>query len=176
MDAPFTYRLEDGGVCHHMGKLKGIQVPQDAISADHAWIAHYVYRSAAEALAKVARGSATEAGRDRDEAERLRLITTRFLAMADDPLLVEDRRTLICAPGFAAQRDRMHALRGVQDCNRAIKQDFARRLRALSDAYPVRAGTAGQDAAAAQFLAVLDSQSQVPPSPTRSPPILSVVR
>jgi hypothetical protein len=96
--------------------------------------------------------------------------------MADDPGLVEDRRTLVCAPGLVAQRDRLRALPGVRDCDRAIKQDFVRRLRALSDAYPARTGSAGQDSVSEQFLAVLAAQGQVSIPAARPAPVFSLVR
>ncbi len=135
MDVPFSYRLEDGAPCHHMGRLRGIKLPQDAVSADSAWVAHHVYRSAGEALVKATRGDATWDATTRAEPERLETIVRRFVAMADNPGLVTDDRTIHTARTLDAQLTRLRALPGIRACDEAIKQRYATRLAALTQAF-----------------------------------------
>jgi hypothetical protein len=164
LDQPFTYRLEDGGLCHHMGKLKGEAIPQDAVSADHAWVAHHVLRSAGEALAKIFRGDALWAADARPQAARLESLLTRFVAMADDPDLIEDWRTQQCAPGFAASLNRLRALPGIAPCDRRIKQDFAARLRRLTHSFLDAPVDLPDGQAIQQFRAILRAQHPAEPA------------
>lgn len=135
MDMPFSYRIEDGAPCHHMGLLKGIQIPKDAVSADHAWVSHHAFRSAGEALMKVARGDATWHAGQTDDGKRLATVIQRFVALSHKPGLVDDRRTLACAPRLDSELLRLRAIPGVAACDQSIKHRFAERLDAVSQAY-----------------------------------------
>ena len=125
LDMPFSYRIEDGAPCHHMGRLRGIKVPQDEVSAELAWVAHHAFRSGPEALMKVARGDATWSAANRAEAERSERIFSRFLALARDPGLVADARTWQCAPALDAHLQRLRTMPGVAASDRAIKAGYA---------------------------------------------------
>jgi hypothetical protein len=160
MDQPFSYRLEDGAPCHHMAKLRGIAGPEDAVSADTAWVAHHVYRSAGEALVKAARGDCTWNQGDRAEEARLDTIVKRFVAMADNPGLVTDDRTLHCARGLDAQLIRLRGLRGVRACDEAIKQRFSARLGAVTQAFMDTAVPAGKPREYTQMQNILRRQGE----------------
>ena len=159
LDMPFSYRIEDGAPCHHMGRLRGIKVPQDAVSADLAWVAHHAFRSAPEALMKVARGDATWSATNRAEVARTDKIVTRFVALADDPGLIDDERTLHCAPGLDAQLERLRSMPGIAACDRAIKSRFAAKLRSVSRAFFEGHGNPGQHPAYARLAAILKAQA-----------------
>jgi hypothetical protein len=132
---PFDYRLEDGAPCHHAQVVRGEKMPADPVTADQAWVAHHMFRSAAEALAKAARGDATWRADSQDAALRLRTIVSRFVALAAKPGLVTDRRTLECAPGAGAELARLRAIPCVADCDAAIKRGFALRLGQAAQAF-----------------------------------------
>jgi hypothetical protein len=160
MDQPFSYRLEDGSPCHHMGKLRGISVPEDPVSADTAWVAHHVYRSAGEALVKAARGDCTWNMGDRADGARLDTIVKRFVAMADDPALVSDDRTLHSARGLDAQLIRLRGLPGVRACDEAIKQRFAARIGAVTQAFMDTAVPEGKPREYTQMQNILRRQAE----------------
>ncbi len=168
MDLPFAYRIEDGAPCHHMGLLKGVKIPKDAVTADSVWISHYMFRSAGEALIKVARGyalwSAESVTADRSAvAERLETVMQRFLGLATKPR-VEDRRTLDCAPGLQAEIKRLRALPGVHACDRAIKRRFPDRIGEVTQAFLDAPMPPGQSAAHAAFRNLLARQAAASPA------------
>ena len=135
MDLPFAYRIEDGAPCHHMNLVKGIKSPGDVVSADTAWVAHHVYRSAAEALVKATRGDATWNQASRADSERLDTIVKRFVAMVDNPNLTTDDRTIHSARTLDAHLARLRALPDVAACDSNIKHRYATRLAALTQAF-----------------------------------------
>ncbi len=135
LNMPFSYRIEDGAPCHHMGLLRGLKVPQDAVSADYAWVAHHPFRTAPEMLMKVARGDATWSATDRADAERSNTILSRFIALAKNPGLVTDDRTWQCAPGLDAQLSRLRASPGIAVADRAIKAEYSARMRSAVRAF-----------------------------------------
>ena len=157
MDAPFTYRLEDGAPCNHMAVMRGLKMPKDAVTAERAWIAHHMYRSAGEALMKVARGDALWRADAPAEATRLDAVVQRFVALAAKPGLVEDRRTMASVPEFAAQSARLRELPGVAAADIAVKQRFAERLRAVSQAF-VSASFGGEKPGYLAFQSILREQ------------------
>ena len=164
MEQPFAYRLEDGAPCHHMGKLRGINVPVDAVSADTSWVSHYIYRSAGEALVKIARGyalwSADSVQADRSVVDaRLEALMQHFVDLAEKPL-VEDRRTIACAPGMEAELLRLRALPGVDAADRAIKAAFPGRITEVSEAFLSDAPRPDRSSAYVKFRAIL-AQSRV---------------
>ena len=168
MDLPFSYRIESGAPCHHMGLLKGIKIPKDAVTADHVWISHYMFRSAGEALIKIARGyalwSAESVSADRTAVdERLETVMQRFLGLAGKPR-VEDRRTIDCAPALEAQIRRLRALPGVDACDRAIKRRFPDRIRQVTQAFLDAPVTSGQSEANAAFRSILARQEAAAPA------------
>lgn len=152
---PFSYRLEDGSFCHHMDLLRGEKARIDPISAEHAWIAHYMFRSAGEALVKAARGDATWRADTRQESERLDAIVTRFVGLSNKPGLVTDTRTLACAPDLDAELARLGDIGGVAECNHNIKQRFGERLRAGVREYLAAPEQTGQHEAYSAFRAIL---------------------
>lgn len=160
MDAPFAYKIEDGAPCHHMSLLKGVKVPDEARSADIAWVAHHVYRSAGEALVKAMRGDVLWNETSRADSERLDTIVRRFVAMADNPGLVTDDRTIHAARGLDGQLARLSALPGVRDCDQAIKQRFAARLAAVTQAFADVPVAGDRPREYAQFQNILRQQNE----------------
>ena len=139
MGQPFAYHIEDGGPCHQMGRLRGIKMPADAVSADNTWVSHYIYRSAGEALIKIARGdalwSAESVKADSSVVDaRLETLMQHFVSLTEKPL-VEDRRTVACAPGLEAQLLRLHALPGVAAADRVIKDIYPGRIAKVCEAF-----------------------------------------
>ncbi len=159
LDLPFAFRLEDGLPCYHMALLKGESAPADPVSADHAWIAHHVFRSAGEALLKAARGDALWSRQDRQDSARMDTVIRRFVAMADNPHLVTDQRTLQCAPGAPAQLRRLLELPCIQAVDRAIKCQFAARLQDATQAFLDAPGSPGWPPAWRRFRDILCSRS-----------------
>ena len=162
LDTPFAYRLEDGAPCHHLNILKGIKGPADAVTADSAWVSHHIFRSAGEALMKIARGDCLWSAARPEGDERTDMIVRRFVAMADNPRLVTDDRTLLAARGLDAQLARLHALPGVQACDAAIKQGFAVRLAELTRTFIESDVATGKPPCYAQLQAILRHQAAQP--------------
>ena len=135
MDAPFTYRLEDGSINHHMGLLKGIKIPTDTVSADTAWIAHHVYRTAGESLIKATRGDCTWSAQSRADTEFLDTIVKRWVTMADNPNLVTDDRTPHTARTLDAHLTRLRGLPQIRACDDSIKHRFSTRMSAVTQAF-----------------------------------------
>ncbi len=168
MELPFSYRIEDGAPCHHMGLLKGVKIPKDAVTADNVWISHYMFRSAGEALIKIARGyalwSAESVSTDKKAvAERLETVMQRFLGLAGKSR-VEDRRTIDCAPGLDAQIKRLRSLPGVHACDRAIKRRFPDRISAVTQAFLEAPVPPDQSKAHAAFRGILARQDAASPA------------
>ncbi len=164
LDQPFAYRIEDGAPCHHMGKLRGIHTPVDAVSADTTWVSHYIYRSAGEALIKIARGyalwSAESVLADNSVIDaRLETLMQHFVTLAEKPLL-EDRRTIACAPGLQAELLRLRALPGVEDADRAIKSLYPGRIAEVSEAFLFEPPRADRSPAHEKFRSMLSGQNR----------------
>ena len=164
MDQPFAYRIEDGAPCHHMGKLRGIKVPADAVSAENTWVSHYIFRSAGEALIKIARGyalwSADSVKADASVVDaRLETLMQHFVGLAEKPL-VEDRRTVACAPGLEAELARLRALPGVEAADRAIKSVYPGRIADVCEAFLSSPPRAVRSPAYVKFRAILANLSR----------------
>jgi hypothetical protein len=126
-------------------------------TANQAWIAHYIFRSAPEALMKIMRGKG-----DRPRADRqadLASMIRPFIALSTRRPLVDDARIAACAAGMAAEHARLSAIPGVQACDAAIKQKFARHMAdACAEFVRLPAPVGREDWAA--FRSILLRQSQ----------------
>jgi hypothetical protein len=136
LNAPVSFRTEDGGVHHHQGITDRIPAFAAPPTANIAWIAHYWLRSAPEALWKVARGQGD--WKDRHAERHLQMsqfMFRNFVSLAARTDLVDDRRLLARAPAHAAQLAALRALPGVAALDDAVQQDFGPRLARMVRAF-----------------------------------------
>ena len=136
LNAPVIFRTEEGAIHHHQGITDRIAAFAAPPTANTAWVAHYWLRSAPEALWKVARGHGD--WKDRPAERHLEMgqfVFRSFVALADRSDLVEDRRMLSCAPGYAKELARLRALPGVTEVDAAIRLDFGERLKKMARAF-----------------------------------------
>jgi len=133
-DQPFLYRWEDGTVCHHMARLDKVAIPEPAPTDRFAWVAHYLLRSAAEMLFKLNRRDGWFSRADESDAARADRLIARFLNLAANPGLVEDRRMLAFGAEHAAELARIKSLPGIADCDAHIKRQFAETLARIARA------------------------------------------
>ncbi len=135
LDAPFAYRSADGALHHHpLIPGRGPAV-SPAPSAEHAWINHYMLRTADEALWKWGRGRGDLASGNPESLRPLEFIASSFLDLAQPELLVEDRRVLDCARGQGAVLDSLLRLPGIADSDAALKASFASQLAVTRTAF-----------------------------------------
>jgi hypothetical protein len=136
LNAPVVYRTEDGGLHHHPGVTDRIPAYTAPPTANVAWVAHYWLRSAPETLWKVARGHGDWKDRPAERhLEMSQFMFRSFVALSKRTDLVEDRRMLACAPGFATELAALRALPGVGEIDARIRQDFAGRLQKMALAF-----------------------------------------
>ena len=136
LNAPVVYRTEDGGLHHHPGVVDRIPAYAAPPTANVAWVAHYWLRSAPEALWKVARGHGDWKDRPAERhLEMSQFMFRSFVTLARRTDLVEDRRMLACAPGYAAELAALRALPGVGEIDARIRQDFGARLQKMALAF-----------------------------------------
>jgi hypothetical protein len=159
LNAPFVFRTETGVLHHHAGEQKRLAAFAEAPSARHAWVNHYLLRSAQEALWKLARGHGDWKGQVAERhLDMARFVCRSFVALADKPDLVEDRRILSCAGGLAAAIAELRALPGVAEAEDAIKSGFAARLERMARAFVEAPPPAGEPAEFVPFRDVLRAQ------------------
>ncbi len=135
LGAPFEYRGSDGGLHHHPlapGQGPAVSPRPQAV---HAWVNHYMLKSAEEALWKWSRGRGDLAASHVDSNRPLDFIAGQFLELARPEHLVEDRRILDCARNQGAVLDGLLKLPGVADCNARINAQFAGKLAANTKAF-----------------------------------------
>jgi hypothetical protein len=125
--------------------------------ATHAWIAHYIFKSAPEAMMKMARGRGDSAGGQR-HAEMTRFMKP-FVTLCIKSDLVQDRRTLQCAQGAAQELSRLRDIRGVYDCERRIKDRFLGRMSDLRAQFIREGRVEGEAEECSIFRAMLQEQS-----------------
>ena len=155
MELPHSYRLENGAACTRQA-LFDAQCP---VTANEAWVAHHILRSAGEALMKVTRGDAMWNASDRAEPGRLDTIVRRFVALVDAPGLIADNRTLRTAPGLEAELARLRGLSGVRACDAEVKHMFRARLGAVSQAFLDAPVAEGRPAEYLRFQQILQGQA-----------------
>jgi hypothetical protein len=137
MSGSFIFRSQDGGFHHHPGVQDRIPAFSAQPAAEQGWVNHYFLRTAPEALWKLARGNASwiEGEDERERPVFAEFITRTFLDLARQENLVQDRRIELCAKGQAAMLARLLALPGVAETHQAIRQNFAQRLKSLSESF-----------------------------------------
>ncbi len=117
--------------------------------AINAFIAHYIFRSAPEALAKVARGRGDDVrGAEQDSFADM---ARRFVTLHQEARLVADNRPRACATGLAKELWELRAIPGAAACESKIKRRFALQLTTLREQI-LRAGASpGEIEACAVF-------------------------
>jgi hypothetical protein len=135
LDAPFVFRTEDGSPHHHPGVLDRIPAFADTPTAAHGWINHYIFRSAPEALWKLARGNVSwKPTQELSERPLMQNFVTRaFSDFATSQTLVRDARIDSCAKGQAAMLEKLLALPGVAEIDERIRFDFEVKLGQLAE-------------------------------------------
>ncbi len=156
LNAPFVFRTADGGIHHHQGVTDRIAAFAAPPTANNAWVSHYWLRSAPEALWKVARGQGDWKDNPKERhLEMGKFMFRSFVALAARTDLVEDRRTVACVPGAAAQLAALRALPGIAESEARIKSDFSVRLGRMARAFVEEAPGAGEPEEFAPFRDVL---------------------
>ena len=148
LNSQFVYRNEEGGVHHHMGITDRIPAFAAPPTANMAWISHYWLRTAPEALWKVARGHGDWKDRPSERhLEMSQFMFKSFVALAARTDLVEDQRTVACAPRLGAELAALRALPGIAETEARIKQDFGARLARMARAFVEGAPASGEEPA-----------------------------
>jgi hypothetical protein len=157
-DAPFIYRWEDGTMCYHMAQLEGKTIAEPPPTARLAWVAHYVFRSANEALLKMLRGDAWHKPGDRAAEDRMERILGDFVSLATNPGLVRDDRILRFAARHDIEHSRLESLPGIAECNAHLQAEFGARLPRVAAEALAAVSTADSTRAGAQFCRMLQMQ------------------
>jgi hypothetical protein len=125
---PIGYKADDGQP--HIAKAPENNIAlAHAPRATHAWIAHYIFKSASDAVMKATRGKG-----DRIESERqtsLDHVMKLFVSLATSKNLVPDQRTARCAASLEREISTLRDIPGVAACETEIKRCYQREMRAL---------------------------------------------
>jgi hypothetical protein len=177
LEAPFLFRTEEGDWHHHPGVKDRIAAFSETPSAAHGWINHYVFRSAPEALWKLARGSVAWLPKH-DVSERPVMehwITKAFTDFATSPALVHDTRIAACGRGQKAALEKLRALPGVAELDDTIRFNFEIKLKKLSDKFLGAQLPPNAHAALLQFREALLMSQGMPPMPVVQPVLSPIV-
>jgi hypothetical protein len=142
MGLPVSARVETGQPHRPKAPENNPALTQNP-TANQAWIAHYIFRSAPEALMKIMRGKGDRA-RTESQAD-VRSMIQPFMALSTRRPLVHDPRIAACAAGLAEERARLSAIPGVQAFDCAIKRRFTLQMAEANAAFlrePIPAGNA----------------------------------
>lgn len=132
---PFAFRTETGAIHHHSQEAGRLPAFAERPTAQHAWVNHYLLRSAPEALWKLARGRGDwPVATPERELEFRNFVCRSFVSLAGGAL-VEDRRIACCAPGLHREMAKLQAMPGVAEAEARIRRAIPARLRALVERY-----------------------------------------
>jgi len=157
-DQPFAYRWEDGTVSHHMAKLDRLAFADPPPTARFAWVAHYLLRSATETLFKLGRRDGWFSRADETDSARSDRLIKKFLELAGNPALAEDRRMLAFGQEYAAELARIRSLPGIAACDTQIKHQFRETLARLATAAADAVNAADAPAHYKTFSQIIRSQ------------------
>jgi hypothetical protein len=125
---PISYKADNG--MPHIAKA-----PENNLAlahnpqATHAWIAHYIFKSASDAVMKATRGKG-----DRIESERhagIESMMKHFVSLTKNTSLVVDERTATCGLSLSNELSALRAIRGVASCEADIRETYQRQMRKL---------------------------------------------
>ncbi len=126
--------------------------------ATHAWIAHYIFKSASDVVMKAMRGKG-----DRVESERqagLDNIVKPFISLANDKGLVLDQRTARCGVSLRDELSTLRSLPGVAACEAEIKRAYQQQMRAFCLQIIQDGPQPDETAEASKFRSILLKQRQ----------------
>jgi len=156
MEIPINYRAQNR--LPHVAKS-----PENNMAlahnpqATHAWIAHYIFKSAPEAMMKLARGKGDTVLKERhvDMARVMKL----YVTLCNQTDLVQDTRTARCAQGMMQEMSRLREIKGVYDCERIIKERFRAEMNESCMRFICQGRIEGESAECAMFRSMLQKQS-----------------
>jgi hypothetical protein len=126
---PFVFRTESGRIHHIHNATERLAAFAETPSADFAWVAHYILRSAGEALMKLSRGRADQTGPAATwQQGNLEFVARTFMSLSRPEGLVRDERILLCATGQAEVLASLMALPGIADIAWRLKTAMPQRL------------------------------------------------
>jgi hypothetical protein len=102
--------------------------------ASHAWIAHYIFRTAPEALQKILRGRGDTDNLGRDTQAAWQMMKT-FIKLTTATPLIQDLRTAKCAAPMPGERARLRRIPGVAAAEAGIKDAFVKEMHRASDVF-----------------------------------------
>ncbi len=157
MECPINYRAQNRQP--HIAKspennLALAHNPQ----ATHAWIAHYIFKSASEAMMKIHRGKGDAVQNERHAG--VAPVIKSFVNLCSKTNLVQDRRTAQCAHGMAAEFLFLRDIPGVQECERHIKETFSAEMSGACMRFIRDGRMAGESDECAVFRSILLRQNQ----------------
>ena len=125
---PISYKA-DNGLPHIAKPPEHNQALAHDPQATHAWIAHYIFKSASDAVMKAMRGKG-----DRIESERQTGIEgamKHFVSLARSRNLVADERTAKCGASLSSELSALRAIPRVASCEAEIRSCYQRQMRDL---------------------------------------------
>jgi hypothetical protein len=156
MELPINYRAQNR--LPHVAKS-----PENNMAlahnpqATHAWIAHYIFKSAPEAMMKLARGKG-DTGLSERHVDMARVMKP-YITLCNKTDLVQDWRTARCAHGMMMERARLRAIKGVYECERSIKERFHSEMTEACMRFIRQGRVTGENEACATFRSMLQKQS-----------------
>jgi hypothetical protein len=123
---PISYKA-DNGLTHIAKPPEHNQALAHNPQATHAWIAHYIFKSASDAIMKAMRGKG-----DRIESERQTGIESamkHFVGLARSRNLVADERTAKCGASLSKELSVLRAIPRVAACEAEIRHSYQRQMR-----------------------------------------------
>jgi hypothetical protein len=177
LEATFNFRDEQGDWHHHPAVKDRIAAFADTPSAAHGWINHYIFRSAPEALWKLARGNVAWRATDDQSARQTMesFVTWAFAELAGSRPLVEDTRIAAFSDGQAAALERLRTLPGVAEVDETIRFNFEIKLKKLAQAFLAAPVPADAPPGFLQFREALLKSQGLPPMPVVQPVLSPIV-
>jgi len=118
--------------------------------AKNAWISHFIFRTAPEALLKIYRGRGDAQLGSWDKASRQQMMKT-FVRLATICELILDQRVSRCAMNMDKELARIRAIKGVAACTENIKRRFVTEMRAASEKYLAEEADSDEPAECREF-------------------------
>jgi hypothetical protein len=169
MGRPFVFRTESGRIHHVQHATARLAAFAETPSADFAWVAHYIFRSAGEAVMKLSRGRADQAGGAGAARQQANLehCARSFMHLTRPDVMVRDERILACAAGQAEVLAGLMALPGIAGIASRLTAAMPQRLQEAAQAFLSGINTQAQPDFVRQFIQLVTQASMQPESPGR---------
>ncbi len=154
---PIGYKA-DNGQPHIAKSPENNQAFAHRPQATHAWIAHYIFKSASDAVMKAMRGKG-----DRIESERqsgVENMMKQFVGLVRMQNLVVDERTARCGASLSTELSVLRAIPGVAACEAEIRHSYQRQMRQLCTGIIKDGRDAEEPEECAMFRSILLKQHQ----------------